>query len=83
MTKLHMEDLRRWGPWAVRRPWRSVGHGLAPLAFSFGLGTSLWALLSLDADMAQVKSVCFTGGSSNPCDARVAVLDWMTSCSLD
>ena len=42
-----------------------------------------WTLLSLDADMVCFKSVFFSGGPSNPCDARVVASDWMASCSLD
>ena len=60
----------------------SADHGPSPLAISFGADAKQWVLLSHDADMAHFKSVCFPGGPSNPCDARVAAFDWMAFCSL-
>ena len=61
----------------------SADHGPAPLALSVGAEADQWALSSLDDDMDCLKSVSFSGGPSNPCDARVVASDWMASCSLD
>ena len=61
----------------------SADHGPAPLALSFGEEAKQWALSSLEVDLACFMLVFFSGGPSNPCDARVVASDWMASCSLD
>ena len=61
----------------------SADHGPAPLALSVGAEADQWALSSLDADTAYFKSVCFSGGPSDPCNDCVVASDWTTSCSLD
>jgi len=66
---------RRWGPWAGR-PTTPLG----PPTFPFFVWAVLQAHLSLDCVSVFVLSVPFSGGPSNPCDARVAV--WLDGVLL-
>ena len=61
---------------------RSADHPIGPTDLPFLRGAVLQAHLSLDCVSAFVLSVSFSGGPSNPCDARVAEFDWTASCSF-
>ena len=57
MGRRHMEDGRRWGPWAVGRPPWSAGLALWPTDLSFGWVTDTWAPHAGKSG-CQVSSLC-------------------------
>jgi hypothetical protein len=78
-----MEELRQWSMGWFSRIMSSDELALAPTDLSFGWVTSWWMLVPLVDDSAEIESVCFSCGPSNPCDACMATSDWLALFSLD
>ena len=65
----------------VGRPSRSDGHPVGPPTFLFVLWAALGAHLSVVYVLTQFLLVFFSGGPSDPCEARVTLFDRTASCS--
>ena len=65
----------------VGRPGRSAGLPVGPPTFLFVLWAALGAQLSVLCGLTQFRLVFFSGGPSDPCEARVTVFDQTASCS--
>ena len=75
MGDLHVEPKGGRAHWAVGRPGWSAGHLVGPPTFPFVLWAALGAHLSMMCVLTLFLLVFFSGGPSDPREARVMMFD--------